>query len=55
MFQFLTHVEFSRSMVATLEMPKYVAYQKDVAYMLLLRDVGWVQCLFLFPLVLGQM
>ena len=32
MFQFLTHVELSRSMVATLEMPQYVAYQKNVVY-----------------------
>ena len=31
MFQFLTHVEFSRSMAAILEMPQYVAYQKNVA------------------------
>ena len=28
MFQFLTHVELSRSMAAILEMPQYVAYQK---------------------------
>ena len=34
MFQFLTHVELSRSMVAILEMPQYVAYQKNVAYAL---------------------
>ena len=33
MFQFLTHVEPSGSMVAILEMPQYVAYQKNVAYM----------------------
>ena len=26
MFQFLTHVEISRSMTAILEMPQYVAY-----------------------------
>ena len=32
MFQFLTHVELSRSMAATLEMPHYVAYQKTVVY-----------------------
>ena len=32
MFQFLTQVEFSRSMAAILEMPQYVAYQKNVAY-----------------------
>ena len=34
MFQFLTHVhvELSRSMAAFLEMPQYVAYQKNVAY-----------------------
>ena len=32
MFQFLTHVELSRSMAAILEMPQYVAYQKNVAY-----------------------
>ena len=30
MFQFLTHVELSRSMAAILEMPQYVAYQKNV-------------------------
>ena len=32
MFQFLTHAELSRSMAAILEMPQYVAYQKNVAY-----------------------
>ena len=32
MFQFLTHVELSRSMAAILEMPQYVAYQKNAAY-----------------------
>ena len=32
MFQFLTHVELSRSMTAILEMPQYVAYQKNVVY-----------------------
>ena len=32
MFQFLTHVELSRSMVAILEMPQYVAYQKNAVY-----------------------
>ena len=32
MFQFLTHVELSRSMAAILEMPQYVAYQKNVVY-----------------------
>ena len=32
MFQFLTHVELSRSMVAFLEMPQYVAYEKNVVY-----------------------
>ena len=32
MFQFLTHVELSRSMAAILEMPQYVAYQKYVVY-----------------------
>ena len=31
MFQFLTHVELSRSMAAILEMPQYVAYQEIVA------------------------
>ena len=31
MFQFLTHVEVSRSMAA-MEMPQYVAYQKNVVY-----------------------
>ena len=35
MFQFLTHVELSRSMVAILEMPQYVAYEKIVAYPLI--------------------
>ena len=35
MFQFLTHVELSRSMAAILEMPQYVAYQKIVAQVLL--------------------
>ena len=35
MFQFLTHVEFSRSTAAILEMPQYVAYQKNDAYTLL--------------------
>ena len=32
MFQFLTHVELSRSMAAILEMPQHVAYQKNVVY-----------------------
>ena len=32
MFQFLTHVELSMWMVAILEMPQYMAYQKHVAY-----------------------
>ena len=32
MFQFLTRVELSRSMEAILEMPQYVAYQKNVVY-----------------------
>ena len=32
MFQFLTHVELSRSMAAILEMLQYVAYQKNVAF-----------------------
>ena len=32
MFQFLTHVELSRSMAAILEMPQYVAYQKNVVH-----------------------
>ena len=32
MFQFLTHVELLRSMSAILEMPQYVAYQKNVVY-----------------------
>ena len=32
MFQFLTQVELSRSMVAILEMPQNVAYQKNVVY-----------------------
>ena len=34
MFQFLTHVELSRSKGAILEMPQYVAYQKNVAFAL---------------------
>ena len=34
MFQFLIHVELARSMAAILEMPQYVAYQKNVAYAL---------------------
>ena len=32
MFQFLTHVEFPRSIAAILEMPQYVAYQKNAVY-----------------------
>ena len=32
MFQFSPHVELSRSMAAILEMPQYVAYQKNVVY-----------------------
>ena len=32
MFQFMTHVELSRSMAAILEMPQYVAYLKNIAY-----------------------
>ena len=32
MFQFSTHLELSRSMAAILEMPQYVAYQKNVVY-----------------------
>ena len=32
MFQFSTHMELSRSMAAILEMPQYVAYQKNVFY-----------------------
>ena len=32
MFQFLTHVELLRSMAAILEMPQYMAYQKNVVY-----------------------
>ena len=35
MFQFLTHVELSRSMAAILEMPQYVAYQKNAVYALI--------------------
>ena len=34
MFQFLTHVELSRSMAAIMEMPSYMSYQKNVAYAL---------------------
>ena len=52
MFQFLTHVELSRSMAAILEMPQYVAYQKNVAYALLtlsnltlLTDIATFRCL----------
>ena len=32
MFQFSTHMDLSRSMQAILEMPQYVAYQKNAAY-----------------------
>ena len=32
MFQFLTHVDLSRSMAAILEMPQYVAYHKNFAF-----------------------
>ena len=32
MFQFLTHVELSRSLSAILKVPQYVAHQKNVAY-----------------------
>ena len=32
MFQFSTHMELSRSMATILEMPQYVAYQKNVVY-----------------------
>ena len=32
MFQFLTHVELSRSIAAMLEIPQYVAYLKNVDY-----------------------
>ena len=32
MFQFSTHMELSRSMAAILEMPQYVAYQKNIVY-----------------------
>ena len=32
MFQFLTHVELSRSMAAILEKPQYVTNQKNVVY-----------------------
>ena len=32
MLQFSTHMELSRSMAAILEMPQYVAYQKNVVY-----------------------
>ena len=32
MFQFLTHVELTMLMAAILEMPQYVAYQKNVTY-----------------------
>ena len=39
MFQFLTHVELSRSMAAILEMPQYVAYQKNVAFALYNRQI----------------
>ena len=35
MFQFLTHVELSRSMAAILQMPQYMAYQKNAVYALL--------------------
>ena len=52
MFQFVTYV--SRSMAAILEIPQYVAHQKN-AVMLLLRGVEWVHGLFLLSLVLGKM
>ena len=32
MFQFLTHVELSRSMAVIFEMPQYVAYLNYIAY-----------------------
>ena len=32
MFEFLIHVELSRSVAAILEMPQHVAYQKIVVY-----------------------
>ena len=35
MFKFLSHVELSRSMAAILEMPQYVAYQKNAVYALI--------------------
>ena len=35
MFQFLTHVELSSSVAAILEMPQYVAYQKNIALLCL--------------------
>ena len=38
MFQFLTHVELSRSMAAILEMPQYMAYQKNVVYAFIKRS-----------------
>ena len=55
MFQFLTHVELSRLMVAILEMPQYVAYQKNVVYAFIklsakshsfnsLRTMGGLSC-----------
>ena len=34
MFHFLTHVELSRSIAAILEMPQYMAYQKNAAFAL---------------------
>ena len=39
MFQFFTHVELSRSIVAILEMSQYVAYQKNVVYVFLSNPV----------------
>ena len=39
MFQFLTHVELSRSMTVILEMPQCVAYQKYDAYVFIKLSV----------------
>ena len=39
MFQFLTHVELSRSMAAILEMAQYVAYLKMLLKLQLLNSV----------------
>ena len=44
MFQFLTQEEFSRSMVAILKMPQYVAYPKNVAFAVIKLSVKSHNC-----------